>query len=274
MAQATDFSISSGSAALAARRVGSGQPLICLHAGVGDLRMFAGQMGPLGEQMEVFAYDRRGFGKTLTPNEPFSHVDDLLAVIDAIGGPPSILLGCSQGGRIAIDLALAFPGRVAALILIGTAISGAPAEPIPDYVKGLASELEEAEDAEDVDRINPLDARIWLDGPTSPEGRVSGPLRELFLDMNRIALEHAELDQRREPPDAFNRLAEISVPVLLMHGSLDFHYIIDRHAHLATVFPDAETAILEGAAHLPTMEMPDRVNDRILDFCRRRRLVG
>jgi len=268
----TDLEIPSGGAVLAADCAGSGRPLICLHAGVADRRMFREQLRGLSDDMQVLAYDRRGYGLTRAPDEPFRHVDDLAAVVDAAGEGAVVLLGCSQGGRIAIDYTLNHPDRVAGLILIGTAISGAPDEPVPDDVKPLAEALDAAEEAEDIPRVNAIEANIWLDGPTSEEGRVSGPLRDLFLDMNRIALEHPELTQMRQPPSAYDRLSEIRVPTLLMHGSLDFDYIAKRHAHLARVLPWAEAVVFDGVAHLPPMEVPARVNENVRDFCHTHKL--
>lgn len=234
--------------------------------------MFREQLRGLSDDNRVLAYDRRGYGLTRAPDEPFRHVDDLATVVDATGEGAVVLLGCSQGGRIAIDYTLDHPDNVAGLILIGTAISGAPDEPVPDDVKPLADALDAAEDAEDILRINEIEAHIWLDGPTSDEGRVSGPLRDLFLDMNRIALEHSELTQLRQPPSAYDRLSEINVPTLLMHGDLDFGYIAKRHAHLDRVLPRAEAVTFEGVAHLPPMEVPARVNESVRGFCHAHKL--
>ena len=267
------FKVPSGAALLAAERTGDGPALICLHAGVADRRMYAAQMRGLGDDFTVLSYDRRGFGQTRTPDEPFSHVDDLAAVMDAAGLEAAILLGCSQGGRIAIDLALAFPHRVRALILIASAVTGAPSEPLPDDIQPLADALEAAEDADDLIQVNRLEAHIWLDGPRAAEGRVFGPLRSLFLDMNGLALKHAPLTQEREPGDAYARLSALGVPTLLMHGTLDFPYIASRHAHMAAVIPDARSVTCEGSAHLPSMENPDAVNARIVAFCRDRGLI-
>lgn len=273
MTHGSKFSISSGRAMLAAERAGTGRSLVCLHAGVADRRMYAAQVTGLRDHVEIISYDRRGYGQTQTPDESFSHRDDLSSVVDQLDMEKPILLGCSQGGRIAIDFTLAHPDRVGALILISTALSGAPAAPVPEAVKPLADALEAAEDADDIDRINAIEAHIWLDGPTSEEGRVQGPLRDLFLDMNSIALRHPELSHLRQPPSAYDRLSELALPVLLMHGTLDFDDIVARHAHLARTVADARSVPCEGNAHLPPMENPSFVNSQILSFCRDKRLI-
>src|SRR3546814_9234692 len=80
-------------------------PVIFLHAGVADGRMWQAQLDEFAPRHRVVAYDRRGFGKTRGQAETFSHIDDLLAVLDGLDIDQAALVGCSQGGRIAIDFA-------------------------------------------------------------------------------------------------------------------------------------------------------------------------
>ena len=82
--------------------------------------------GLLAPELTVVAYDRRGYGQTPPSTEPFSHLDDLLAVIGHAGAGPVWLVGASAGGGLALDAALVAPHRVAGLVLLGTAVSGAP----------------------------------------------------------------------------------------------------------------------------------------------------
>ncbi|MEH2558176.1 pimeloyl-ACP methyl ester carboxylesterase [Bradyrhizobium algeriense] len=126
----SNHQIASGQARLAVKVVGDGDPVVFLHAAVCDSRMWRAQLDAVGASNKAIAYDRRGFGETRAEKEDFSAVADLLAVIDAVGnGAPAILVGCSQGGRVALDTALLHPSHVRALVLIAPAVSGAP-EPI------------------------------------------------------------------------------------------------------------------------------------------------
>jgi pimeloyl-ACP methyl ester carboxylesterase len=267
------LSVRSGSAVLAVERSGSGPALVCLHAGVCDRRMFAAQERDLGNRFEIVRYDRRGFGETTSVDEPFRHVADLAAVIEAAGLAEPILLGCSQGGRIAIDFALAYPGKVRGLILIASAVSGAPSGPLPRDIQPLEDALEAAEKAGDLAAVNAIEAQMWLDGPRSAPGRVSGAKRDLFLAMNRIALEHAPLTRVQEPPSAFERLSALRLPTLLLQGALDFPHIVARHAKLAGRIPDARAVTFEDCAHLASLENATAANAEILAFCRDRGLI-
>lgn len=263
---AESFTIPSGSARIFGVHAGSGPTVVLLHAGVADLRMWGDQIAALQEQFHVVAYDRREFGRTDSPDEPFLHIDDLAEILAHFDVGSAILVGCSQGGRVAIDFALARPERVTALILVSTAITGAPASPVPAGAQELSDALDAAEEAGDLERVNAIEAHLWLDGPLSEEGRVSGPLRDLFLDMNGNALRKPEIPKEEFPPAAYGRVAELAMPVLLVSGDLDFDYVRDRHAYLARTIPNARAVEIPGTAHLPSLEQPERFNRHLLAF--------
>lgn len=264
---AENFTFQSGEALLAADVQGSGPPMIFLHAGVADRRMFAPQLAAFGDRFQVIAYDRRGFGQTRTSDEAFSHVEDLGALFQARKLEPAILVGCSQGGRIALDFTLARPDKVRALVLVGTAVSGAPTpRDLSDEVVTLLGHLEDAEEEEDIDAMNAVEAQMWLDGPMSPEGRVSGPLRKLFLEMNEIALKAPPLNHEVKPKSAYERIDDLDLPVLLVCGALDFPHIRDRQVELNKLIIGARAQVIPDTAHLPSLEQPETFNRLVSDF--------
>ena len=109
------------------QRPGPGHPIVFLHAGVCDRRMWHA-VAPRYARGRTIAYDRRGYGLTRADPEDHAQVADLLAVLDALtDGEPAILVGASAGGRVALDMAL--PARRARLVLVLVApnIAGAPA---------------------------------------------------------------------------------------------------------------------------------------------------
>lgn len=262
--------IVSGRAVLAAEVTGTGVPVVFLHAVVGDRRMWHGQLDAVGAQYQAIAYDRRGFGETRAEKEDASAVADLMAVIDAVaGGEPAILVGCSQGGRIALDAALLHPARVRGLVLIAPSVSGAPDAAYPPAVEPVLARQKEAEAAGNLDSVNAIRARLWLDGPLAPEGRVAGPARALFTDMNAIALRSPPVGLNLDDTAAFLRLGEISAPTLLLWGTLDFPHIQQRSRHIAETIPQATGREIPGTAHLPSLERPESVTPSILDFLQR-----
>lgn len=255
----TEFTLAVGSATLAIESEGAGPALVCLHAGVCDRRMWRPLAARLGLDHRVIAYDRRGFGQSRSPDEPCSDLDDLCAVLDDCSrGAPAVLVGASRGGALALDLALAKPERVRALVLMASAVSGDPDDaPVSDAIQEQVDALSAAERSGDVDAVNALEARLWLDGPLQPEGRVPGALRELLLDMNGIALRHPPLTQKREPPLAWPRLEAVTQPALVLSGDLDFPDRVALSASLAARIPHVHAHVVHGTAHLPSLERPE-----------------
>ena len=262
-----DFSIQSGGAILRVTSGGAGASIVMLHAGVADRRMWRDGLKHFCQNYCATSYDRRGFGKTSAPDEPFSHVDDLRAVLDHHGKKQHILIGCSQGGRIAIDYALLHPDRVAAIVLVATSVAGAAPPPTyPPTISLILTELAKAEENHDTELVNAIEAHLWLDGPLSKESRVTGLPRNLFLDMNRIALNHPGFTKEKPCASAMERLESIAAPTLVLWGDLDFPHIQERSAWIAGKIPNAQSVVMPGCAHLPNLEQPARFNEVVGRF--------
>ena len=260
------FSVPVPGGTLAAERwTGPAPTVVLLHAGVADRRSWADTAERLAGTFDLVAYDRRGFGDSPPGAAPFRLVDDLAAVLDAVAAEPCWLVGSSQGGKIALDFTLTFADRVAGLVLVAPAVSGAPDSDEVDQDTQRLDELIDAADAAgDLAEVNRLEAWLWLDGPASPEGRVSGAPRDLALAMNAIALRHAAENQAlASDVDAWHRLNEIRVPVTVAWGDLDVPELVDDSRHLASHLPDVRAQVLPGTAHLPYLERPDLVADLI-----------
>src|SRR5437764_1346998 len=121
------------------------------------------------------------------------------------------LVGASAGGGLALDAALLMPERVAGLVLLGPAVSGAPEAELDETEQRFDALFEAAIEAGDDAEVNRLDMWFWLDGPNSPEGRVGGAARDLALEMNAIIIGNdASEGAGGNGVDAWSRLAEIT----------------------------------------------------------------
>lgn len=244
---------------LAASVSGTPASVVLLHAGVADRRSWFGVMGALAPEHSSVAYDRPGFGETPAAGASGTELEHLDAVVETLAATPLVLVGNSQGGRIAIDFALRSPDLVRALVLVAPAIGGAPEPALDGQVAALARAIDAADDAGDLDEVNRLEALAWLDGPAGPEGRVAPNVRTLFLAMNRIALASGEPATVGEPTSAHERLEELRVPTRVIVGTLDLPHVRARARELAARAPGAELTLMDGVAHLPQLERPGDV---------------
>jgi pimeloyl-ACP methyl ester carboxylesterase len=257
----------SGSARLAYEVAGAGDSVVLVHAGVNDRRGWLHLTERLAPRHRVVAYDQRGYGETECTAERWSQVTDVIAVLDDCGIDRAAIVGCSMGGGIAIDLALEHPDRVSRLALIAPAIAGAPwFDTYPEPIQGLVDRTDAAEERGEIDEANRLNAWLWLDGPTAPEGRVGGPARDLFLDMNRTALASENTGDQIRHDAVWNRLDEIAVPTLMLSGELDLPDQLPVCAGATERIPDSRLIELAGVAHLPHLEADEACLAAIVDF--------
>jgi pimeloyl-ACP methyl ester carboxylesterase len=244
---------------------GGAQLLVLLHEGVSDRRGWRQVAELLAPQVTVVAYDRRGYGESAVSTAPFTHVDDVLAVLDREQTGLAWLAGASAGGGLALDTALLAPDRVAGLVLFGTAVSGAPEPELDPDTQRFEPLLDAAVAAGDLAEQNRLETWLWLDGPAQPEGRVGGEARSLALDMNAIILHNGDReDEGGSGVDAWSRLDEVQVPVTVACGELDVPFLVARSQELAARLPRARYRELPGMAHQPYLEDPGQVADVLL----------
>ncbi len=114
-----------------------------------------------------------------------------------------------------------------------------------------------------------MNLRLWVDGPQRTPEQVNPIVRQRVYEMQYHAFtvpmpEDAE-EQQLEPP-AIKRLAEVYVPTLIIVGDLDLPEKLDLSKQLATSISGAKLEIIVGAAHMVSMEQPQKFNDIVLDF--------
>jgi len=246
-------------------RAGDGMPVIFLHAGVADSRMWEPQVKAFADRFDVIAPDMRGFGRSELPPVRWSPVGDVLGLMDELALKPAHMIGCSIGGRLAIDFALAHPERISKLVLVGPGIGGMKFD---EKYAALWSEVEAADKAGDMDAVNLAEMHLWLDGPRRKRGYVRQPLRDLFLEMNgaNFNSDFNSAPQDELDPPAIDRLHEISAPTLVVVGDEDVPTIFDAVETLMEKMPNARKAVIHDAAHLPNLEHPDEFNRIVLEF--------
>src|SRR5262245_1060849 len=119
----TGFASANG-AQLYYETAGSGHPLVMVHAGIADCRMWDDQFQFFAGKYRVVRFDMRGYGKSAPIAGDFYLHRDLNGLLDFLEIKRAYLMGCSKGGRAIVDFALEYPQKAAALITVGSEPSG------------------------------------------------------------------------------------------------------------------------------------------------------
>jgi pimeloyl-ACP methyl ester carboxylesterase len=233
------------------------EPIVLLEGMGGDLPGWRRNIPHLADGCFVVAYDHRGNGRSEAPDAPATmatFVEDCLAVLDELRIERAHVYGQSFGGSVAQELGLTHPERARSLLLACThsghshivrASGRAPKDRpwLQLYAPGFAEAHPEHVEE---------DLRVGRAQPQHPQG------------------------QRRQWEavqgwDAYDRLPELRMPVLVLHGSQDRVIDVENARVLASRIPGAELAILEGAGHVYHSEQAERADEVVLDFVRRHR---
>ncbi|MGW6442555.1 alpha/beta fold hydrolase [Lentzea sp. NPDC055074] len=219
---------------------GDGPAVVLLHSFLMDATMWSPQVEALGGRYRLVAIDERGHGGT-PATEPFDHWDvarDVLAVLDALDVRRTAVIGTSQGGFVALRMALLAPERVTALVLLGTS-----AETEDEQISAAYQQLAEVWIAQGPETVIEAVAKICLGdydpSDWTPKWSEVEPDR-LRLIMNALVGRESVLD----------RLPEIGVPALVLHGTADLAYPVAKAEALVSGLPEASPLVLvEGGAH-------------------------
>jgi 3-oxoadipate enol-lactonase len=219
-----------------------------------------------GAGHRVIAPDLRGFGEHRLEPAPFSYVRDAEAALEG----PAALVGCSLGGRVALELAVHRPDLVERLVLIAPGFPGW--EWAEETRAGWAAE-EAAYEAGDLETAAEESVRLWVDGPGRSPEEVDPAMRAAATAMVLRSYEMqegaweagADEEDVLDPPIA-GRLDDVRCPTLVLVGDHDVADLQGIAAHLAGSIEGARLVTIPNAAHLPSLERPEEVNELLLGF--------
>jgi len=237
---------------------GKGMPLVMIHAGVADSRQWNNEFAFFAQNYQVIRYDMRGYGKSEPVDGEFSHMGDLISLLDTLElHEPLVMMGCSMGGGLAMDFALTQPSRVRALIMVDAGPSGLELN-VPTPAK--FAEVEKAFEAGELDLVAEIETQIWFDGMDRTSEQVNQAMRKLVYEMDRKVLSHEVRQLGKRLPNtqtpAFDRLTALDIPVLVIVGAHDTPYMLAAADYMIEKLQSARKVIIEDAAHLPNMDQP------------------
>jgi pimeloyl-ACP methyl ester carboxylesterase len=248
---------------------GKGEPLILIHGGLLDRRMWDGQFELFSRWSRVIRYDNRNHGLSRGLPDTFSYHEDLNRLMEALGIQRARLVGFSLGGAIAIDFALTHPEKVSALVLVSSGLSGY--EFRDSTLKANEKRQADAAARKDMNAYVEYFQRSWTDGPRRTPEQVNRDVRQKVRDMCKATLSKPEPDNTTAPlePPALGRLSSIHIPTLFVLGDLDMPGIQDIAGLVLKAIPGSRKVVIRGAAHMVNMEKPEEFNEVVGEFLSR-----
>ncbi|KOT30401.1 alpha/beta hydrolase [Streptomyces caelestis] len=247
---------------------GTGDPVVLLHSGFADHRVFDAQIPALAAEHRVIAPDVRGHGASANATGPFRWADDLAGLLRHLDAGPAVLVGVSMGGAIATDTVLEYPELVRAVVVCGAATSDF--QYTDPWVRRVQAEQAAALGTGDVEGwltafLRHVPGKHRTAAEVDPD--ILGRLREMVLG---TLAKHTPDEEDHHVPmtDTWVRVPGIGVPVLAVNGALDAPDLIAEAERLAGAVRDGRSLIIDGTAHYPNLERPEELNKILLDFLR------
>ncbi len=231
-----------------------------LHGGV-----FDGVRESLGPQCRMFAPDLPGYAGNPAQLKPYD-LDGLSEYLAGAWTQPAVWIGWSLGGLVAMSVALTWPQRVRALVLVGT-------NPCfvcrPDWSTAME---QTTLDSFGTDLVGDFDGTLSrflsLQTGAHEEGRYQ--LRQLRQQLSRRATPHMQALQGGleilGDTDLRHRLEEISMPVVVIQGERDRLVPSQAAEYLVSSLPDAVLTLISGAGHAPFLSHPQIFMDTLMRF--------
>ena len=249
---------------------GEGIPLILVHGHSLDCRMWDGQFYVFARNYRTIRYDLRGYGKSSPQSEDyqFTHVEDLVALMDSLHIDKAHIVGLSLGGYIGTDMLGWFSERMLSAVLASGNLrkSKGPSQPMTSDEAALRDEEISALKDRGVDVMK----KEWFEGLVASGGTLRDSIREplwkMINDWNAWQPLHKEV-RVTAGMDAFEELKKKSpeVPVLILEGRSENNRF-PEHPEILDYLPNAKMMIIDDCGHMLNMERPKEFNNVIEEF--------
>lgn len=255
---------------LSYEQAGTGRSIVLLHEAIADRRMWGREFPLLARDHEVVRYDLRGYGGSAPATSKYSPVRDLLALMDHLHVRRPLIVGPSMGGKIALDLTLAHPDRVGALLLIAPGYSGMDYDHVPggkatfERDERLSKAASDAWSAGNLDEATEHLRQLWASALT---GNALALFRTMVRDnAKEVFEERSGQFETREGEPAAGRLSEVHVPTRILVGDQDNPAMPHLANFLARGISGAKVHLVPGADHLLNLSRPQAFDSSLHEF--------
>lgn len=232
---------------------GSGPVVLLSHGYSATSRMWAGQIEALSRQHKVVTWDMRGHGQSDYPADEraYTHmatVDDMAAILDAVGAERAVVGGLSLGGYMSLAFYVKYPERVRALLIIDTGPGFKKDEAREGWNK-YALETARAFETEGLSRLKSRSAEMASASHRSADGLIRAARGMLT----------------QSDASVMNALPDIRVPSLVIVGANDKPFLAAAD-YMAAKIPGAQMVVIPDAGHAANIDQPAAFNDAVLSF--------
>jgi pimeloyl-ACP methyl ester carboxylesterase len=244
---------------------GDGPPLVLLHAGVTDRRLFDDVVPLLAGRHRVIRYDIRSAGESQDVAGAYDPSDDLVGVLHALDAAPAHVVGVSGGATSAVCCAVRHPEVCSSLVACA---AGAPTSDWPPLFREHGKALDDAAARGDISSAIDLQLAMWLEGPLRTPRDVDPGVRaraRTMLDDLWRHWQRADPDVVWSDPGVGDRLHEIAVPTLGVAFELDHPFLGERAHAVGRAAPRGSVVTLAGGAHLLPLEQPAAFAELLLE---------
>jgi pimeloyl-ACP methyl ester carboxylesterase len=236
---------------------GRGAPVVLISGSNLDRRMWQREREWLSRERTVIRYDLRAHGQSESATRSFSHVDDLVSLLDELAVDKAAFIGLSAGSTVALDLALRLPQRVERLVLAGPSISGYVSKQTLPFAPDLVAALRIG------DYRKAGEVLLGTSVFAAPE-ESRQLVRTMVMENDRLWSVPRELMTSPDRP-AIDRLEEVSVPTLVLVGENDT-FQREQADLLARRVPGASMQVIPAGGHLLNLTSPEEFHSAVAAF--------
>ncbi len=251
---------------IAVDHMGSGELVVFLHGIGGNKRNWHPNLAAFAQHWHPVAWDARGYGESDDYEGPLDFLDysrDLARVLDHFGTEKAHIIGLSMGGRIALDFAAVYPGRLLTLTLCDThrGFAHFSDEAKREFIRLRKEPLEKGGSPKDI----AVPVAKSLCGPNvTPEA-----FEALVDSLSRLHKEsYIKCIEASTMAAGHGRLEDIRVPTHVIVGAEDRLTTPAMCRELASMIPGARLTVIPDAGHLVNIERPAEFNAAAAGFIR------
>jgi len=248
---------------------GRGKPLVLVHAGFLNMRMWDALVPAFTPHYRVITIDMPGHGKTTGVDTILLVADAIRTVLDSLHIQKTAIAGVSMGAAATLDFVIRHPARVTKAILVSPGLNGWQKFIMLDSISVQCfNEIDKAADTKNDTVMAAMMVKYWFDGPFRTPADVDPAARKYIYDATRqnVALHNLNGLPNFATPRAADMLQTIQTPVLIMDGDKDVPLVMSTGKILNDNIKGSKRIIFPGAGHMINLEMPAEFAKTALQF--------